>query len=188
MVEAKEDVANGGDHVGGAALGADDEGGAGVVLLGDGEEGGGFGVFTKGEVFSVGDDADDLDGQAVPVLEVAADGAVGVEELAGEFLIDDGNGRGLGSVGEADVASGEEGRGGCAEISGGDVVGVGFKGLVGKTEIAGLLRENGGRGCVAGEGRGVGVACGFDAGDLGDSFEELTLEMIGGIAGVACLV
>jgi len=59
-------------------------------------------------MFSVAHDADDLDGDAVAVFEVAPHGLLGVEEAAGEFLVDDGDGGRLWRIGKAYVASREQ--------------------------------------------------------------------------------
>jgi hypothetical protein len=73
-------------------------------------------------VLAVFGDADHLDACSVAQSVMAADGAgVGAEHLARELPVDDRYGRRFGVVVPVDVASGQEGRSGGAEVSGGDL-------------------------------------------------------------------
>ena len=71
--------------------------------------------------------ADDLDRLARAVLEIAADGVLGMEEAPGKFPIHNRNGRGLGGVAKTYVASGEQWSFSSGKVSGRDVVIVGVK-------------------------------------------------------------
>ena len=118
-----------------------------VASLRDREERRGFRIFTERKVFSISDDAHDLDRHAGAVLEVAADGVgdVSVSEWKRRrtnLLIHNGNRRRLRGVGEAYIASRQQW--GCrgGEISRRDVVVEGIKCCVRGPEIDSLLRED----------------------------------------------
>ena len=59
---------------------------------------------------------------------------------------------------------------------------------MGGPEIGGLGREDGGRGMIALERRGVRVAGRLDSGEVCNAFQQLALEMAGGFARVAGLI
>ncbi len=95
-------------HVGGIWMGPDDERCFRSCLLRDWEERYLLRIFSQRKVLSICHDAHDLDRLAGAVLEIAADGVVGVEEVPGEQLIHNSNSRGLRSVGKAYIASREQ--------------------------------------------------------------------------------
>src|SRR5271156_3593885 len=110
---------------------------------------------------------------------------VSVEKVTCEFLVDDGDGRTLCSVSEADVPARNERRTGRCEIARGDAVIRCSKGSIGWTHVRCLGGKDGRPGLIDGKRRRVRVANGLHAWKLRGCSEEPALKGSGTFARVA---